>query len=156
MLVWLRAAALALSLALGVDDSTGSHATVFAAPEIIVANDGPLARRVVLSDVAENQRLMLASVERSPVRQTSLRSRPRVRLAMYWGVQWRGKIDLPDSVNAISLTESVQAGAFYPAYRGQPALWQFGAYGPAPVGVHGIAPAGLSILAKHGIPISVK
>lgn len=156
MVTWLRAAALILSLSAGVSDTVGVSASAFAAPQVIVASGGPLTRRLVLADFAENLRLMLAGEDISPVREASLRVRPRIRLAMYWGVQWKGRLDLPDSLSQIAGTEGVQAGAFYPAFRGQPALWQFGAYGATPARVRGVAPAGLAILAKHGIPITVE
>ena len=156
MVTWCRAAVLALSLSTGMSGVVVLGASAFAAPEIIVANGGPLTRRIVLSDFAENHRLMLADVEVPPVREASLRVRPRIRLAMYWGVHWKGRLDLPDSVSRIALLEGAQGGAFYPAFRGQPALLQFAASGAALGRARGVAPAGLAILAQHGIPITIR
>ena len=152
---WMTAAAVALPLWLHAGWAPSRDAPPFAAPEVIVASGGPLLRRVVLADISENLRLMLAMGGRTALQESSLGSRPRIRVAMYWGTQWRGKLDLPDSVTVFA-ADGAQPGAFYPAFRGQPALWVFGAYGTTPASVRGVAAEGLEILAKHEIPTTVR
>lgn len=127
-------------------------ASRFAAPQVIVANGGPLRQRVVLADLDENLRLMLATTAAASVQSASLKQRPRIRVAMYWGTEWKGKLDLPDSVGPIAATNGAQPGAFYPALRGQPAIWLFGAYGVTPASARLVKGEGLAILAKHKIP----
>lgn len=127
----------------------------FAAPQVIVVNGGPLRQRVVLVDFEENMRLMLATTATASVQLASLRQRPRIPVAMYWGIEWMGKLDLPDSVGPIAATPGAQPGAFYPAFRGQPAIWLFGAYGVTPASARWVKGEGLAILAKHKIPTRV-
>lgn len=135
--------------------ATSSPASRFAAPQIIVANGGPLRQRVVLSDFTENHRLMLATTQSAMVQRESLVQRPRVRVAMYWGFQWKGRTDLPDSVDVLSAATGAQPGSFYPAARGQPAVWVFGASAGSPTSIRWITAEGLAILQRHKIPIAV-
>lgn len=132
------------------------HAPLFAAPQVIVANGGPLTHRIVLSDLDENFRLMLAASEVAQVSVSSFRQRPCIRIAMYWGHQWQGKLDLPDSVTAFAAANGAQAGAFCPAFRKQPAMWLFGAYGAAPASPRRVAAEGLAILSRHKIPTTTE
>ena len=136
--------------------ATSSPASRFAAPQLIVANGGPLSQRVVLSDFAENHRLMLATTQPATVQTESLARRPRVRVAMYWGLQWKGRIDLPDSVDMLGTATGAQPGSFYPATRGQPAIWVFGASAGSPTSMRSVAAEGLAILKSHNVPIAVR
>jgi hypothetical protein len=144
---------LALSLSLTAALSRASH---FAAPQVIVANGGPLKQRVVLSDFEENHRLMLATTEQASVPPDSLRQRPRIRVAMYWGFHWKGRLDLPDSVGLLTSANGAQPGAFYPAARGQPAIWVFGVSAGGPASARQITAEGLAILKRHQIPIAIR
>src|SRR3954453_8056923 len=148
---WMRLALLALPFSPAGHAISSPDATRFAAPEVIVATGGPLTRRVVLTDFDENRRLMLAATEIAPVQSATFRSRPRIRLAMYWGVQWQGKANLPDSVTPTAAANGAQTGAFYPGFRGEPAVWLFGAYGPMRASARHVTPDGLAILARHKI-----
>lgn len=151
-----RRAAFALPVVLATASASPLFASRFAAPEIIVAHGGPLKQRVVLPDFAENHRLMLATDEITRVDSKSLAERPRIRLAMYWGVEWRGRLDLPDSIGPMAAANGAQAGAFYPAFHGQPPFVVFGPYGAMPTSVRRITREGLQILAAHKIPTSAK
>jgi hypothetical protein len=156
MISWVRAVILVLPLSVGDAPARPEAAAVLAAPQIIVAGGGPLRHRVVLADWNENQRLMLATTGAVPIQVNSLRQRPRIRVAMYWGPQWMGRLDLPDSVTLLEESNGAQSGAFYPALRGRPAVWLFGSYGVTPASARHVAGEGLAILAKHGIPVAVE
>src|SRR5437773_1662260 len=103
--------------------------SMLAAPQVIVLNGGPLHHRVALTDFDENLQLMVWMSRVVQPAPDSLRNRPRIRVAMYWGAQWRGRGDLPDSVSTSLFGTGVQAGAFYPAWRGRSPIWVFGAVG---------------------------
>ena len=156
MTIGMRVALFALPLSLIQDVSGPSAPTRLAAPEVIVMHGGPLTRRVVLGDYDENHRLMLATTERATLSVDLLRQRPRIGATMYWGTQWRGRKDLPDSVGLVVTMDGAQAGAFYPAFHGKPAIWVFGAYGTVPASARRISADGLAILAKHNIPTTVE
>jgi hypothetical protein len=147
---------LALLLVLAAAPGAPSDRLPFAAPEVIVLNGGPLHRRVVLSDWAENQRLMLATGRNVPLFPDSLRQRPRINVAMYWGVQWRGRTDLPDSVAAGLIPNGLQPGVLYPAIHGKHAVWVFGGVGEARTSARMITSEGLQILTRRGVPVAVK
>jgi hypothetical protein len=156
MIRWMRVVILVLPFSAGASSTRPDAAAVFAAPQVIVAGGGPLRQRVVLADWDQNNRLMLATTEAAAIQVESLRQRPRIRVAMYWGLQWKGRLDLPDSVTPLAATDGAQDGAFYPGFRGRPAIWLFGAYGVTPAVARHVASEGLAILAKHQIPVAVE
>jgi hypothetical protein len=142
-------------LAAGAAWETPPHDRSFAAPKVIVLGGEPLRHRVVLTDFDENLRLMLAATQVVPVSADSLAKRPRIRLVMYWGDQWSGRSDLPDSITTSLLANGAQPGAFYPAFRGRPALWKFGAVGRMPASMRWLSPEGVAILGNHGVPVAI-
>jgi hypothetical protein len=115
-----------------------------------------LTQRAVLADFEENHQLMLAASEPLPATTLSLAGRPRIRVAMYWGIEWRGKMNLPDSTSAFLNQLGVQGGAFYPAFRKQPAVWVFGASTGTRGGTRRLSEHGLAILARHRIPTQIR
>ena len=56
----------------------------------------------------------------------------------------------------LAFATGAQPGIFYPAFRGRPALWWFGASAGSRASLRRLAPGGLAILAKHKIPIAVQ
>lgn len=131
-----------------------SRVPAMAAPEVIVFNGGPLQHRVTLSDFAENARLMQSTSQEVRTTSDSLRVRPRIRVAMYWGTQWRGRLDLPDSISAFAF-DGAQSGTLYPAWRGKPARWVFGSVWGAAGGTRAISAEGIALLRKHEIPVVI-
>src|SRR3954469_26064737 len=156
MIRWTRVVILVLPFSVADPGARPEAAAVFAAPQVIVAGGGPLRQRVVLADWNENHRLMLATTEAAAIQIESLRQRPRIRVAMYWGLQWKGRLDLPDSVTLLAAPDGAQGVPFYPGFRGRPAVWLFGAYGVTPASARHVASEGLAILAKHQIPVAVE
>ena len=146
--------ALAILLCLSVAPETRTDRVAFAAPEVIVFSGGPLKQRILLLDWNENHRLVLAAGELASRSLDSLRGRPRINVAMYWGTQWRGRTDLPDTVAVSAIWPGYQSGAFYPALGGKPAVWVFGPAGIAPASVRKITPEGLRILKTRGVPVA--
>jgi hypothetical protein len=136
--------------------SPNHHAGNRKAPRIIVLGGGPLAHRVVMQDWSENMHLLAAARSVVQVAADSLRDRPRISVAMYWGEQWRDPAQLLDSVGLLATLDGGQAGAFYPAFRGRPALWVFGAMDIMPGRTCIVTAEGLKILAKHGVPVESK
>jgi hypothetical protein len=133
-------------------------AAKFAAPEVIVFGGGPLEQRVTLADWPENLRLMQATSTRIQISPESLRARPRMNVAMYWGSHWRGwtRTPLTDTVSSFDKLEGAQPGAFYPAHRGRKAIWVFGPTGTMPSSARSVSAPGLEILRRHGVPVSVR
>ena len=148
-------AVLSVMLATGAAPETRAHDRVVAAPRVIVLGGGPLRHRVVLADFDENLRLMLAATQIVRVSADSLARRPRIRLVMYWGDRWSGRADLPDSIGTSPFWDGAQLGAFYPAWRGQPALWEFGAIANMSANRRWLSPEGVAILAKRGVPVAI-
>jgi hypothetical protein len=148
-------AVLSALLATGANRETQPNGRIVAAPRVIVLGGGPLRHRVVLADFDENLRLMLAATEIVRVRADSLAKRPRIRLVMYWGDQWSGQSDLPDSIGTIPFRDGAQPGAFYPAWRGQPPLWEFGAFNKVSASMRWLSGEGIAILAKRGVLVAI-
>lgn len=116
-----------------------------AAPNYVLVTGPGLARPVLLANWSENGALLsdlvnAPFVPRSTVR--DLRHRLRLRLSEFWG--WSGK---PAPTRP---SEANQYGWFYPAERGQRAVFALMVNGtPKPR----LAPSStLRILAHHGIP----
>ena len=145
---------IALFLCLGTPSP--ARRTAVAAPQVIVLNGGPLHHRILLTDYAENHQLMLATGHVVQVSPDSLRVRPRIRVAMYWGFQWKGRTDLPDTVSAFAVMNGAQAGTLYPAWRGRSALLVVGPAGGMPASTRMISAAGLAILISHDIPVAIE
>jgi hypothetical protein len=144
--------AVLLCLSLPRDTRSG---VALAAPAVIVLAGGPQAERVVMRDWSENHRLMVSVGGTASVSLDSLRGRPRIHVGMYWGSHWQLRTDLPDSVAVSAIWPGYQSGAFYPAFRGKPALWVFGPAAIAPLSARKITPAGLRILKTRGVPVAV-
>jgi hypothetical protein len=121
-------------------------ATLAAAPPYIMVTGPRLAKPVLLSDWSENLVLLTAAAA-SPKAKTadlrSLRGRPRLDLALYWG--W--PLDSPPPTKA---SDASAHGSFYPAYRGRPGLIRIKVDGEDDARI--ASPRVLKILAKHGVP----
>jgi hypothetical protein len=98
---------------------------------------------------------MLAVTGAAQMSPDSLRDRPRIRVALYWGSQWKGRSDLPDSVSMIAAMEGAQPGSFYPAWHGRPPIWIFGPTGAMPTSARTISKEGIAILSRHRIPVAI-
>ncbi len=142
----LSAIAVALA-ALGlVGAAPAQHGVAAAAPPYIMVSGPKLAKPVLLSDWSENLVLLTAaaaSARAKPVDLRSLRGRPRLDLALYWG--W--PLDSPPPTKS---SDASAHGSFYPTYRGRPALIQMKVNGEDYARI--ASPAVLKIFAKHGIP----
>jgi hypothetical protein len=133
-----------------------AHASAKAAPGRIVFSGGMLSRRIVLDNWNENLRVMLAASEIRVIPQDSLRERPRINVAMYWGLSWQIPRDAGDSTPSLSDGQRAQPGTFYPTFHGRDALWVFGPNGLMRSSTRVLQRDGLDVLATHGIPVVAK
>ncbi len=142
----LSAIAVALATFGLVGTAPAQHATVEAAPPYIMVSGPHLAKPVLLSNWSENLVLLTAaaaSPRAKPIDLRSLRGRPRLDLALYWG--W--PLDSPPPTKA---SDASAHGSFYPTYRGRPALIQMKVNGEDYARI--ASPRVLKILAQHGVP----
>jgi hypothetical protein len=136
------------AIALGVVGAAIALATPAsaAAPNYILVSGRALAHPVLLADWNENADFLLALANAPRASSTvarTLRNRPRLDLAEFWGWSRRPRPRRAADAN--------QHGTFYPAYRGRVAVITITVNGlTAPR----IAPRkALRILARHGVPI---
>ena len=132
------------------------HRPTLAAPGVIVFSGGPLRTVVALSDWAENQRLMMAVTTPTAIPETVLARRPTVNLAMFWGGEWSRYASSPESLAILTRTREAQAGAYYPAWHRQPAVWVFGPMGAMPSSQRRVSSDGIAILRAHALPVAIR
>jgi len=127
-----------------------------AAPGVIVFTGGLLQTAIVLSDWNENQRLMLATARHVALADSTLVHRLKIEVAMYWGATWSRYAATPDSLALLSRLREAQRGAYYPASRGQAAIWVFGPMGATASSSRLLAAEGVAILRGHHLPVAVE
>jgi hypothetical protein len=127
----------------------------FAAPGVIVFSGGPVKSPIVLSDWAENQRLMLAAIP-AAIPDSDLARRPKIDIAMYWGGEWSHYAASVDSLALLRRIRVPQPGAYYPASGGRPAVWIFGPMGAMPASRRHLASEGIAILRAHHLPVAIR
>lgn len=132
------------------------HPAALAAPGVIVFSGGPLHTAVVLSNWAENQRLMMAVTTPIAVPDTVLARRPRVDIAMFWGEGWSRYASSPESLAILRRTRESQPGAYYPSWHRQPAVWVFGAIGAMRSSQRRVSRDGIAILRAHALPVAIR
>jgi hypothetical protein len=143
----------ALSALLAVTVAVWASAASAAAPRIVIVSGAPLARQVAISDW---QRIFvivgeLQSAATAP--RAQLRARPRLHLALFWGPAWNDYLKQGKSADALRPAQADQAGTFYPATGGHPALIDLPWVGSWPR----VVPAkALRALAGEGVPTHVK
>jgi hypothetical protein len=127
------------------------HTTSLAAPEIIIFHGGPLTRPVTVASWTENHALLL-SLEPSEGLTPSWRpapTRPVIKLALFWGVQWRAYARSPSLLATLTPAQPSQAGEYLPAVPGARARIRVGFFdGP-------VSDAGLAVLRRHRIPTRI-
>lgn len=124
-----------------------------AAPGVIVFSGGPLTNPIVLSDWAENQRLMMAAVP-AMVSDSELAHRAKIDVAMYWGGEWSRFAVSPDSRALLRRMREAQPGAYYPAAHLRPAVWIFGPMGAMRSSRRHLGAEGVAILRAHHLPVA--
>lgn len=118
-----------------------------AAPEIIIFHGGPLSQSIVVASWTENE-LLLRDVphEPAPPVRTPLGRRPVIKLALFWGSQWRVYAESPPRLAMLSLAQANQLGEYLPAVPGLRAIIRVGSIdGP-------VSDSGLAVLRRHAIP----
>jgi len=131
-----------------------SNAHSKAAPGIIIVTGKPLTSRVILSDWNENHRLMMGLGRLVSMPEDSLRIRPSLNLAMYWGTRTYSP-GLRDTVPVAFSPFGSQRGTFYPATPGREPLWWFGPPLGARESMRIVGPEALAILRRRGIPTEI-
>ena len=143
-------------LSLPTRSAAPHRVTTLAAPGVIIFSGGSLRSRIVLSNWQENQRLMAALTEPVLATRTSLNPRPHIDIAMYWGAEWSRFATTPESLVVLARLHEPQLGAYYPAIRGQPAIWMFSPIAGTAGGARVVSDEAASILRKHGLPAAAK
>src|SRR6476661_5304742 len=111
--------ACALFLLLSTDTAPGRATTNrvwFAAPEIIIFHGGPLSKPVVVASWTENYALLSSGEPQEPLIPGHLSSRPRpvVKLALFWGSQWRTYAESPSRLATLTPAQANQLGEYLP------------------------------------------
>ena len=124
----------------------------FGSPEIIIFHDGILKKPIAVATWAETQWLLVnGKPDDSVIPDTKfyLGTRPRIELALFWGSGWREVARIPGRLAALTPAEANQAGTFYPALPGAPAIIAVGSI------VSTMSDSGLAVLRRHGIPVTM-
>jgi hypothetical protein len=135
-------------------DSAQRHAAStasFAAPEIIIFHGGSLAKPVVVASWTENHTLLLSSEPHQPMTPGNPSSRPRpvIKLALFWGTQWRVYVESPSRLATLTPAQANQTGEYLPAVPGARARIRVGTIdGP-------VSDSGLAVLRRHRIPVRI-
>jgi hypothetical protein len=128
------------------------HSTSLAAPEIIIFHGGPLTSPVTVASWTENHALLL-SMEPSEgltPRWPPTPTRPVIKLALFWGVQWRAYARSPSLLATLTPAQANQTGEFLPAVPGARARIRVGFIdGP-------VSDSGLAVLRRHRIPTRIE
>ena len=122
--------------------------TRFAAPEIIIFHGDPLEKPIVVASWTENHYLLLSNVPQEPVPpgRASIAERPVIKLALFWGSEWRAYAQSPARLATLSPARANQMGEYLPAVPGFRAMIRVGSIaGP-------VSDSGLAVLRRHAIP----
>jgi hypothetical protein len=133
----------------------------FAAPDIILFHGPPLAKPVITTGFERNSVLMHAITQPVSISRDTLKDRPFVEVAMFWGLDWHQYLVQGKRLDGLKPDQANQHGRIYLATADAPALFVFddtGQFGrsAAMVGlVRWITDDGLAMLKKHGVPTAV-
>ncbi|MFL5954345.1 MAG: hypothetical protein ACJ76I_09590 [Gaiellaceae bacterium] len=124
-----------------------------AAPRIVIFSGGPLAHQIVVSDWQAIFAVTQAAVAAPTAPRAQLAHRPSVHVSMFWGPGWNDYIRSGKDPKALRPGQADQAGRFFPAYHGRPALIDLGWAGAWPRHVPRRA---LTILKSFGVAVVVR
>ncbi len=123
-----------------------------AAPQIMMFHGGPLPRPLFVASRAENLHLLASRPphEAVPPGRRSSGPRPAIKLALFWGTQWRLIAESPERLATLTPEQSDERGEYLPAIAGDWARIRVGATdGP-------VSDSGLAVLRRHGVPTRAK
>ena len=148
-----------INLAPGVHlEPTVAAPVTVAAPWAIIVHGSRLPAPITMADWEENLQFMLAIPARGTATSGStLRGRPFLELALFWGPEWQHLSRAPESVARLRPDQANQRGWLFLAQGDQPAAVVLdppvlSALSP-PLMVRDVGPKGIAVLTKHGVPV---
>jgi hypothetical protein len=127
-----------------------------AAPWFLLFHGDTLGKRIVMSDWQENQKLMLSIRDEATVKEGSLRGRPFIEMAYFWGPDWAHYAANGKLPEALRPEQGNQRGRFYPSYGNAGAVVVIDYVPGVGRSTRQITQEGLNLLAKYGIPARIE
>ena len=120
-----------------------------AAPRIVIISGKPLRHQVVISDWGRIAVLTWVSPPVRPIPRAQLAHRPRMKISMFWGLQWNEYLSTGKPATALRPRQADQVGSFYPAWRGRPAVIDLPWAGQWP---RPLSAKAVSVLRRYDVP----